>query len=93
MWLMAQADTPRTYMLATGRGRSVGDFVQATAEALDMSDWNEVVKVRPGLTRAEATPLIGDPGAAKTNLGWEHSIGFRDLVELMVQHELQGTMD
>jgi GDP-D-mannose dehydratase len=45
------------------------------------------------LTRPEATPLVGDPGAAQQNLGWEHSIGFRDLVGLMVQHELQGTMD
>jgi GDPmannose 4,6-dehydratase len=94
MWLMAQAEAPRSYVLATGKARSVGDFVQATADALDMNNWNEVVRVRQGLTRpAEATPLVGDSGAAQQNLGWGHTIGFRDLVGLMVQHELQGTMD
>lgn len=36
MWLMLQADKPNDYIIATGRNHSVRDFVNATAEALDM---------------------------------------------------------
>jgi GDPmannose 4,6-dehydratase len=94
MTLMAQAAVPRSYILATGRGHTIGEFVQATADALEMADWSEVVRVEAGLTRQpEPMPLIGDPAAVQADLGWGHSLGFRELVELMVEHELQGTLD
>lgn len=94
MWLMARADSPGTWILATGRGRTIGDFVEATASSLGIADWRDRVRVQSGLTRpTEPTPLIGNPAAATTRLGWEHSVDFPGLVELMVQHELQGTLD
>lgn len=94
MWLMAQADSPGSYILATGIGRTIEDFVRETARNLGIDDWHSVIRVQNGLTRPpEQTPLIGDPGGARTRLGWRHSITFSQLVELMVHHELEGTMD
>jgi GDPmannose 4,6-dehydratase len=33
--------------------------------------------------------LIGDPSKARTKLGWEPTVHFRKLVELMVDADLQ----
>ncbi len=42
MWRMLQADTPDTYVLATGRTETVRDFVNMTCKALDIEiDWRE----------------------------------------------------
>jgi len=40
MWRMLQADTPDTFVLATGRTESVRDFVTLAAKALDITlEW------------------------------------------------------
>jgi len=42
MWLMLQADTPDTFVLATGRTETVRDFVNMTCKALDIEiEWRE----------------------------------------------------
>jgi GDPmannose 4,6-dehydratase len=94
MWLMAQADSPDDYILATGTGHTVADFVKEAADVLELADWSEAVTVQPGLTRpATNTRLVGIPDRARTSLGWTHSLDFRGLVELLVQHELSDTLD
>ncbi len=94
IWLMAQADVPGSYILATGRGRTVEDFVRETADVLGLPDSREITRVEAGLTRPpEQTPLIGNPYRAHSELGWKHSITFRQLVEMMVENELRGTFD
>ncbi len=94
MWLMTQADSPGDYILATGNGHTVADFVKEAADCLGLTDWPQFVKVQPGLTRPiTRTKLVGKPDRAQTALGWTHSLDFRGLVELMVQHELSGTLD
>lgn len=94
MWLMAQANLPGDYILATGSGHTVADFVRKAADLLDLANWSEVICVKPGLTRpATKTLLVGNPHRAQTELGWTPALDFRGLVELMVQHELKGTLD
>ena len=94
MWLMAQADTPGSHVLATGCGRTIDDFVRETADALGIKDVHEVIRVQQGLTRPpEQIPLIGNPSRAYSELGWTHSVSFRQLVELMVDNEVQQTLD
>jgi GDPmannose 4,6-dehydratase len=94
MWLMAQADRADDYILATGTGHTVADFVREAAHLLELSNWSEAVTVQPGLTRpATKTRLVGDPDRAQRLLGWTHSLDFNGLVDLMVQHELRGTLD
>jgi len=94
MWLMAQADSPQDYILGTGIGHTVADFVKQAAELLELKDWRGVVTVQPGLTRPMTkTRLVGVPHRAQNSLGWRHSIDFRGLVELLVRHELENTLD
>jgi len=52
------------------------------------------VTVQAGLTRAVTkTRLIGDPQRAEKSLGWRHSLDFRGLVELLVRHAVENTLD
>jgi GDPmannose 4,6-dehydratase len=94
MWLMAQADSPSDYILATGIGHTVEDFVQKTADLLELRNWREVVTVQQGVTRpVTKTRLVGNPQAAKLALGWNHSLDFPGLVELIVRHAQSDVLD
>jgi GDPmannose 4,6-dehydratase len=89
MWLMLQQPEPSSYVVATGTLHSV-ETVAATAFEHVGLDWREHVLrddafVRPSDDRAH---LVGDATRARSLLGWEPSIGFEDLVRLMVDADL-----
>lgn len=49
-----------------------------------------VVKVNPKYFRpAEVELLIGDPTKAETKLGWKRKVDFKELVKIMVEHDLK----
>src|SRR3954452_7500953 len=57
----ARADVPRDYVVATGVGRSVRDFVAAAFARAGLSDWERYVVVDPEFVRpADPTELVGD---------------------------------
>src|SRR5436309_3515860 len=52
-------------------------------------DWRKHVVQDPGLVRpAEVDLLIGDPGKARRQLGWEPTVDFRGLIRRMVEADL-----
>ena len=88
MWLMMQAESSDDYVIATGETHSVQEFVEETFSYLDM-DWNEHVEIDPWYYRpSEVDLLFGDSSKARRELGWEPKVGFKDLVKLMVNHDL-----
>jgi GDPmannose 4,6-dehydratase len=87
-WLALQADEPDDYVIASGVGRTVRDFVAAAFAALDL-DWEGHVRVDPAFVRAaEPVALVGDPTRARERLGWEPERSFEDLVAEMVAADL-----
>jgi len=104
-WMMLQQETPKDYVIATGEQHSVRKFVELAASFLDMNiswqgagvdekgydqDGTLVVAVDPRYYRpTEVETLLGDPTRAKTELGWEPRIGFSELVQEMVEHDLK----
>lgn len=89
MWLMLQADKPDDYVIATGESHSVRDFLDEAFGHLDL-DWKEYVEIDPRYYRpAEVDLLMGDARKAHRLLGWEPTIGFKELVKLMIDHDLQ----
>ena len=88
MWKMLQQDEPDDYVIATGETHTVQEFVEIAFAHAGL-DWQEYVKVDPAFIRpAEVDLLIGDPAKAKAKLGWEPSVDFRGLVEMMVDADL-----
>jgi GDPmannose 4,6-dehydratase len=89
MWMMIQADTADDFVIATGETHSIRDFLDLTFEYLDL-DWKQYVELDPKYYRpAEVDLLIGDASKARRVLGWEPTISFRELVRLMVEHDLE----
>ena len=90
MWKMLQQDEPDDYVIATGETHTVQEFVEIAFGHAGL-DWQEYVKVDPAFIRpAEVDLLIGDPAKAKAKLGWEPSVDFRGLVEMMVDSDLDA---
>ncbi|MFO4632638.1 MAG: GDP-mannose 4,6-dehydratase [Actinomycetota bacterium] len=90
MYLMLQQDEPDDFVVATGETHAVSEFVQLAFEAAGMDDWERYVKIDPRFFRpAEVDLLVGDASKAKEQLGWEPVVSFRDLVTMMVDHDLE----
>ncbi|MCK4448972.1 MAG: GDP-mannose 4,6-dehydratase, partial [Anaerolineae bacterium] len=88
MWLMLQQPEPDNYVVATGETHSIREMCEAAFGYLDL-DWQEYVAQDPRFMRpAEVDLLVGDANKARRVLGWEPRIGFRELVQMMVDADM-----
>ena len=89
MWLMLQQDTPDDYVVATGESYSVSQFLEEAFSYAGL-DWRQYVETDPRYFRpAEVDHLHGDPAKAKARLGWQPRVSFKQLVAMMVDHDLE----
>lgn len=88
MWMMLQAEHPRDYVIGTGVTRSVEWVVNFVFSELGL-DWREHVVADPGLLRSnDARELKADISKIRSELGWEPTTDFSDVLKMMVTHEL-----
>ena len=89
MWRMLQADQPDDFVIATGETHSVREFVEKAFGLLDL-DYRAHVEHDPRYERpAEVDLLLGDASKAESVLGWKPTVGFAELVQMMVQADLE----
>jgi GDPmannose 4,6-dehydratase len=89
MYLMLQTDEPDDYVIATGVTHSVREFLDEAFGLLDL-DWKEYVEKDPRYYRpAEVDLLLGDASKAREKLGWQPKVNFKQLVRLMVEHDME----
>ncbi|WOB43638.1 GDP-mannose 4,6-dehydratase [Thermoleptolyngbya oregonensis NK1-22] len=90
MWLMLQQDQPDDYVVATGETHEVREFLELAFGYVNLN-WQDYVEFDERYLRpAEVDLLIGDPTKAKTQLGWQPSVSFEQLVYLMVEADLKA---
>ena len=90
MWLMLQQEKPDDYVVATGETHSIREFLDVAFKYVNL-DWQDYVAFDERYLRpAEVELLIGDPAKAKQKLGWEPSVTFEQLVNLMVEADLKA---
>jgi GDPmannose 4,6-dehydratase len=90
MWLMLQQSQPDDYVIASGETHSVREVCQKAFERLGLN-WEEYVVVDPQFLRpAEVDLLVGDASKARRVLGWEPTVHFDELIDLMVDSYLQA---
>ncbi len=87
MWLMLQQDTPDDYVIATGEAHSVREALDVAFSTLGL-DWKKYVEVDPRYLRpTEVDHLCGDASKARSKLGWQPKVRFRELIEMMVRSD------
>ena len=93
MWLMLQQDKPQDYVVATGITHSVRTLLEVAFGHVGL-DHRLHVELDPGLLRpAEVHHLRGDYSKAKRELGWEPTVGFEGLVQMMVDADIARLRD
>src|SRR5437899_7853465 len=89
MWRMLQESEADDYVIATHETHTVKEFCEIAFARAGL-DWKDHVRVDPAFVRpAEVDVLIGDPSKAKRTLGWQPTVRFKQLVELMVDADLE----
>ena len=67
------------------------EFVIAAFAAAGIDDWQRYVEVDPALFRpAEVDLLVGDASKARNKLGWQPTVTFEQLVQMMVESDIQA---
>lgn len=90
MWRMLQADEPDDYVLATGEGLTVREFLDIAFGHVGLS-WEDHVRFDERYLRAtEVDALIGDASRAREKLGWIPSVNGRNLARLMVDADVEA---
>lgn len=90
MWRMLQVDEPSDFVLSTGRGYTIRDFLEASFSHVDL-DWREFVKFDERYLRpTEVEELIGDSSKAKRDLGWEAKTDGLELARIMVDADIEA---
>ena len=75
--------------VATNETHSVQEFCEAAFGQLGL-DWQKYVKHDARYERpAEVELLIGNPAKAERQLGWKPKVLFKDLVKIMIAHDLE----
>lgn len=90
MWLMLQKDAPDDYVIATCETHTVREFLERAFGYVNLNWENYVEFDQRYLRPAEVDLLIGDSTKARQQLGWEPSVTFEGLVQLMVEADLQA---
>jgi GDPmannose 4,6-dehydratase len=89
MWRMLQQPSAQDYVVGTGQAHSVRELVEAAFSHVGL-DWQKHVVTDPKFMRpAEVDVLLADPSKARKELGWSPRVGFRDLVTMMVDADLE----
>ena len=91
MWMMLQQDKPKEYVLCSGKGHSVREFLDLAFSCIGIKDWEPYIIIDPKFYRpCEVEFLQGRYDRANSELGWEPQISFEELVKEMVESDIEG---
>ena len=89
MWLMLQQDQADDYVISTGTTHSIRELLDVAFARVGIEDWAGLVTQDPRYMRpAEVQLLLGDSAKARRVLGWQPRVGFKELVETMVDNDV-----
>jgi GDPmannose 4,6-dehydratase len=90
MWLMLQQAKPDDFVVATGETHSVQELCEVAFGHVGLSWQDHVVQDQKFFRPAEVDLLVGDPKKANDILGWEPSVNFKQLTQLMVDEDIKA---
>jgi GDPmannose 4,6-dehydratase len=90
MTRILRLDSPRDFVVASGRLHTVREFVEAAFSAVDLA-WEEHVVEDGSILRGvqRPVPLLGDASCLRDATGWRPLLDFTDMVRRMVSAEMK----
>jgi GDPmannose 4,6-dehydratase len=93
VWMMLQQEQADDYIIASGEVHSVKELVQFAFGYVGLN-WQDYVSVDPAFYRPdEAVVLAGSIDKIRNQLNWTPRHSLKDMVELMVEHDLKDLTD
>src|SRR5690242_1486884 len=89
MWLMLQQDTPKDYVIGTGKTWSVRQLCEVAFGYVGLDYHDHVVQDERFFRPAEVDLLVADASKARRILGWEPDVTFEQLIQMMVEADLR----
>jgi GDPmannose 4,6-dehydratase len=90
MWRMLQQPQPDDYVVASGETHSVAELCDVAFGHVDLNYRDYVVQDPKYFRPAEVDLLVGDASKAGRVLGWEPSMTFTELIQMMVEADLEA---
>jgi GDPmannose 4,6-dehydratase len=89
MWLILQQERPDDYVIGTGRLHTLKQLCETAYGSVD-KDWRDFVVSDPALVRPlESGQTLADASKARLQLGWEPTVGFDEMIGIMVRAQLK----
>ena len=89
MWKILNHSTSDDFVIATGETHTIKEFLEIAFDYVNLNyeDFLEISEkhFRPN----EVGYLLGDPSKAKKELNWKPRTSFRDLVVMMLDHDIE----
>src|SRR5688572_1520813 len=89
MWRMMQQDKPDNFVIGMGETHSVREFCEIAFGHVGLDYNDHVVQDEKFYRPAEVDLLISDPSRARSILGWEAAVTFKELVTRMVNADVE----
>ena len=89
MWRMLQQPEPDNFVIGMGETHSVREFCEIAFSHVGLDYSAHVIQDEKFYRPAEVDLLIADPSKARSVLGWEPAVTFKELVTMMVDNDMQ----
>jgi GDPmannose 4,6-dehydratase len=88
MWMMLQREHPENFVIGSGETHSVRQFCEVAFRYVGLNHEEYVVQDPAFYRPAEVDLLVSNPRRASAELGWGPTVGFEELVKMMVDADL-----
>ena len=88
MWKMLQYQHAEDWVIATGKTYSVREFTEEAFKLVGLNHEDYIQTSEKYFRPNEVDYLLGNPKKALDNLDWKPETDFRELVKMMVEHDI-----
>ena len=85
----ARATAPEDFVIATGETHSIREFALAAFSRAGIENGESRIRIDDSIKRPnDPSTFVGDASKAKRLLGWKPLVGFKEIVDRMVDNDL-----
>lgn len=90
MWKMLQSSEPDDYVIGTGEGHSIVEFLEEAFAYADLDIERNVSITKTNMRPTDVPALIANSDKARFVLDWDPKVRFKELVKIMVEADLNA---